>query len=1016
MQRWSWLLVPALVAATSAQAQAPGRVAGTVTITGGQPLAGANLIVVGTEVRGSTGPDGRFSLANVPAGARQVRAQRIGYAPVTQTVNVTAGETVTITLTMAAQAVQLEGVVTVGYGTQSRREVTGAIATIDSSALRQIVSANPLDAVKGRIPGVDITSASFEPGAKANIRIRGVRSISANNDPLYVIDGVPVTGDLRDIDQASIERIEVLKDASAAAVYGSRGANGVVMITTKRGNTNNKTEFTLNSTYGNSKIRREVPMMNAQEFANFRREAYRNGSVAAAATACASYVTNPAPCDVFALDPTMRANLAAGVDTDWQQELLRTGRLGNTQIGFNGGNATTRFRSGFGYLDQTGIGITQGYNARTGSFNLSHNQGRLELQLGVQGAMTRRDVGLGALMWDEALFNSPLGRVRDSTGAYVLLPTEDGLLVNPVLNAQAYSRDIDRTNVLGTLTGAFRIAEGLRAHVNFGPQYTNESDGQFVGIFSRAKRGQGAPDATQRRNQQTNYTLSNFVDFDREYGGSAHHIQATALYEIASFKTVFDSAAALALPFENQLWYNLGTGSTPTLNGSYTRNSLQSWMGRVNYTFRERYTLSATGRYDGSSVLAEGHKYAFFPAASLGWQLGDESFMQWVPAMSDLKLRLSYGRVGNSAIGAYQTLGLLGRTWYANNGGYLVGFQPNNIPNPDLRWETTDKFNVGLDYGFFDQRISGSVDAYRENTHDLLLPRALPYTTGYSSILQNVGATKNIGLEFAISTQNLRSWHGLAWDTDFNVSTNVNRIVSLQNGLTADVGSSRWVGQPISVYYDYKYAGLWQTADTALARTSCSCKAGDIRVADINGDGRINADDRTFIGRSYDNPRWQGSLNNRFRFGPADLSVLAAARVGYLVNDSFTSAYNGLAGRFNNISTNYWTPENPNATDPRPSTNGLGSFASARNYKEASFVRIRDITLGYAVNPRLASRVGANNARLYFRAQDPFIFTKYKGWDPEAGFNVGNGNNQRSQGDVGGPAFRTYLLGIDLGF
>ena len=369
------------------------------------------------------------------------------------------------------------------------------------------------------------------------------------------------------------------------------------------------------------------------------------------------------------------------------------------------------------------------------------------------------------------------------------------------MNAQSVTRQIDRTNVLGTLTGSFELLDGLRFHMNFGPQYTTNNDGQMVGIYTRAKRGQGAPDATLRQTSNTNYTLSNFLDLDRTYAGR-HHLQATALYEVASFKTVFDSAASLALPFASQLWYNLGTGSTPTLNGTYTQTALQSWMGRVNYTFNDRYTFSATGRYDGSSVLAAGHKWSFFPAASFGWQIGDESFMRRVPVVSDLKLRVSYGRVGNSAINAYQTLGLLNRTWYATTNNYLVGFQPGAIPNPDLRWETTDKFNVGLDYGILNQRVYGSIDAYRENTHDLLLPRALPYTTGYSSILQNVGASKNTGLEFAVTMENLRNWHRLNWSTDFNISTNRNEITRLQSGLTADVGRLRWVGQPISVYYD----------------------------------------------------------------------------------------------------------------------------------------------------------------------------------------------------------------------
>jgi TonB-linked SusC/RagA family outer membrane protein len=994
---------------------ATGIIRGVVTQTEAKtPVERATITVSGTTLATTTGIDGRFTIPGVAAGTHWVVARRLGFAADSVSVVVRDGETVTADLTLVSVATRLAAVVTTGYGTQSRREVTGSIATITGEDIRQVVGANPLDAVKGRIPGVDITASSFEPGAANAIRIRGTRSISASNNPLYVVDDVPITGDLRDIDPTSIEHIDVLKDAAATAVYGSRGANGVVMITTKRGRAGIN-EVTVSSTYGMSTIRREVPMMNAQEFANFRRESYRAGGSAAARTACANYMTDPAPCDQFALDSKMRANLAAGVDTDWQDELLRTGRLQNTQLGFSGGNADTRFRAGFGYLNQTGIATTQDYNSPSASFNIAHINKRLSLQLGIQGAKSRRNVGLGALMWDEALFNPPLGRVRDSTGALDFLPTEDGLLVNPVSNAHGFTRRIERTNVLGTLTGSFELMNGLRIHSNFGPQYTTNEDGQLVGVFTRAKRGQGAPDATLRRTSNTNYTFSNFLDFDRTYGGS-HHVQATALYEIASFRTVFDSAAALALPFDNQLWYSLGTGSTPTLNGTFTRTMLQSGMGRAIYTFLDRYTLSVTGRYDGSSVLAPGHKFAFFPAASLGWQIGDESFMRSVPAISDLKLRVSYGRVGNSAIGAYQTLGLLGRTWYANNNSYLVGFQPGAIPNPDLRWETTDKYNIGVDFGVLGQRIAGSVDAYRENTHDLLLPRALPYTSGYSTITQNVGATKNLGLEFSLSTQNLQGWHGVDWTTDFNISTNKNRIVSLQSGLKADVGSLRWVGEPINVYYDYRYLGIWQTADSALARTSCGCAPGQIRVQDLNGDGRINSDDRTIIGRHYNNPRWQGSLNNRFRVGPVDLSVLATARYGFLINDSFTAAYNQLAGRFSNIRTNYWTPENQSAPEPRPSTNGLGNFAGARNYKDGSFVRVRDITLGYRVPTKWASRMSATSLRLYARAQDPFIFTDYKGWDPEAGFNAGNGNSQQSQADVGGPAFRTLLFGFDIGF
>ena len=1013
------LLMCALLAPSLAGAQqATGRIVGRVSSAAGQPLPAVSVVVQGTNpVRGTqTDATGRFVIAGVPAGTYDLQARLIGFRAVTQPVRVVASDSAVSNFQLTAQATQLSAVVTVGYGTQSRRNITGAVSSLNTEDIRQVVAANPLDAIKGRIPGVDITSGSFEPGANNNIRIRGTRSISASNNPLYVIDGVPITGDLRDIDPTSIERIEVLKDASAAAVYGSRGANGVLMVTTKRGTSGGKTEVTVNTTYGASDVRREVPMMNALEFANFRRESYRYGGSAAQQAACANYMTNPAPCDAVALDPTMRANLAAGVDTDWQELMLRQGNILNTQVGFAGGNQNTRFRAGLGYIGQKGISIVQDYVARTVSMNVSHDYKKLNLQLGVQGVRNYRNAGRGAVMWDEALFNPALGRAFDpATGAPVFLPTEDGLLVNPVMAAQSYIRQIDRTNVLGTLTGSYEVIPGLRAHVDFGPQYTKQDDGEFIGVYTRQKRGVGQPDATIRRNTNTNFTLSNYLELDRTIG-QKHHVQATALYEVANFRTVFDTAAALALPFDNQLWYNLGTGNSPTLFGTYTTTALQSYMGRVNYTFLDRYILSLTGRYDGSSVLAEGHKYAFFPAASIGWQVGDEEFMKRVPAISDLKLRLSYGRVGNSAIGAYQTLGLLNRVTYANANNPVIGFQPGNIPNPDLKWETTDKFNVGVDFGLFDQRISGALEAYRENTHDLLLPRALPYTSGYSSVLQNVGATKNVGYEFSLSTQNLNRWHGVDWTSDLVFSTNKNEIVALQSGLTADVGSGRWVGQPINVYFNYQYAGLWQMSDSALARTMCSCKPGDIRVADLNGDGKITADDRTFIGRHFNFPRWQGSLNNRVAFRNIDLSVLAAARIGYTIDDAFTAAYNSLAGRFSNIKANYWTPENQSGTEPRPSTNGLGTYASARNYKDGSFVRIRDITLGYTLPSRLASRLTADRARLYVRAQDPIIWTNYEGWDPEAGFSAGNGANNSSQIDQGGPAFRTVLFGVDVGF
>jgi TonB-linked SusC/RagA family outer membrane protein len=1016
MQRWIVLLLVALLAPGALQAQATGRITGTVTAEGGRPIAGVNVVVVGSTLGAVTNDSGRFNIGAAPVGTHQVQARRLGFQPSTQPATVVAGQAATVDFQLTASAVQLQGVVTVGYGTQERRTVTGAVSSIRSEDITQVVSANPADAIKGRLPGVDVTTTSGEPGAAANIRIRGTRSITASNAPLFVIDGVPISGDLRDFDPNSIESIEVLKDAAAAATYGSRGANGVLLVTTKKGRPG-RTQFNYSSSVGTSSILNKVDMMNAEEYADFAREARR---AAGTPTACQTYLVDPAPCDAAsggALDATMRANLAAGVDTDWQEEVLRQGVLQNHQLSVAGGGENTRFRASVGYLDQTGIAITQAYDAKTASLSLTHDFGRLNVQASAQAAQTLREAGRGGGIWDEALFNSPLGRARDENGELVFLPTEDGLRVNPISDALDNVRELERTNFLGTLMASYELIEGLRAVVNFGPQYSQVSDGWFVGPQTRELRGAPTPFAGLDNTSRRSFTLSNYLQLDRQFGDD-HKVQGTLLYEVARNRQAFDSAAARNLPYEHQLWYNLGSGTGYTVRSQLEESALQSYMARVNYTLFDRYTFTLLGRYDGSSVLAPGNKYGFFPAAAFAWQIGDEAFMAGVPAISDLKLRVSGGRTGSSAIGPYQTLGQLNQVWYTfgTQNPTALGFQPGSIPNPELEWESTDKYNFGLDFGLYNQRISGSLDAYLEKTSNLLLPRSLPYTTGYSSILQNVGATENRGIELSLTTMNLTGWRGLEWTTDLNFSMNRNEITRLASGLSADVGSGRWVGQPINVNYDWRFIGIWQTEEAAQA-AAMGFKPGDIKVADINGDGRITGDDRTFIGNHYNFPDWQGSLNNRFRYRGFDFTVLATARWGYMISSPFISAYTNLAGRFNNRDVNYWTPENPSNEYPRPSILGLGNYASSLALRDGSHVRIRDITLGYELPSAVTSYLGgAGRARVYLKAQDPFMFTDFVGWDLESGFSTGNPNSTASQIDVGGPTYRTFLFGLDLSF
>ena len=1013
MKRRKLLLAFLLLGAGSAWAQEPARVLGMVTSEAGQPIAGVNVVVLGTGRGALTDAEGRYVVTGVPAGTYQVVASLIGYSEVTQQVTVAAGETATLNFRLEREAIQLEGIVAVGYGTLNRRHLTGSVASIRSDAITQVVTANPVDALKGRLPGVDITAASFEPGAYARVRIRGARSIRASNDPLIVVDGVPISGDLRDVDANDIQSIEVLKDAAASAIYGSRAANGVLLVTTKKG-IPGRTRIDYSTTFGASRILRKPDLMNGEEFANYRREAYR----AAGNAACADYISNPAPCDAVALDALMRANLAAGVSTDWQDEILRTGQLQDHHLAISGGNENTRFRASFGYLDQTGITITQGYNAKTGSVTLAHDFGRLNVQATVQATQTLRIAGRGAGVWDEALFNSPLGRARDESGKLVFLPTEDGLRVNPIMDARENRRDIKRTRVFGTASASLELLDGVKLVTNFGPEYSLVEDGWFVGRYTREKRGAGAPDAGLDNTRRTSYTLSNYLEIDRLIG-ERHRIQGALVYEISHNEMVWDSAAAKELPYSHQLWYDLGSGKDYKILSRFEESSRQAYIARINYTLNDRYIFSISGSVEGSSVLAEGHKYAFFPGAGFAWQIGDEPFMQNVPVFSDLKLRLTYGSVGNSAIGPYQTLGRLAGVWYnfGASAPQVLGYEPGSIPNPELKWERTDKYNLGLDFGLFDNRLTGAIDAYLEKTYDLLLPRALPYTSGYSSVLQNIGKTQNKGIEIALSSLNLSGWNGIDWETDLSFSLNRNKIIALASGLTQDIGSGWFVGQPINVNYNYKFLGIWQT-DEAAEAAAMGFKPGEVKVADLNGDGKITGDDRTFIGNHVNFPDWQGSINNRLRYRNFDLSVLVTARWGYMVNNAFILAYGSLAGRFNNLDVDYWTPEKPSNKFPRPNVNGQGNYFGALALQDGSHVRVRDITLGYTLPGSMLQRIGARHARLYVRAQEPFLFTKsdFVGWDPEAGFSSGDGNFTFSQIDSGSPAYRSILFGVDLGF
>ncbi len=965
----------------------------------GAPLAGAQVTVVGARVGAEAGPDGRYTIGGLSPGTYRVQTQRIGYGLSEVTVEVAAGQTAAADFRLQQLAVALQEVVVVGYGTQVRRDITGSVASVGGEDVHEVPHVNAIDAIKGRVPGVDIVTTGNKPGDGIRVRLRGERSLKASNDPLYVLDGIPMAGGIGDLNPRDIESIEVLKDASATAIYGSRGANGVVLITTRKG-TSGATQLTYDSYGGIQTPLRRVRLFNGPEFADYRRESERtrnNYKCAAGVAVCDS-----ADAKLFGPDGTLPA-LQAGLWTDWQDLVLREGSQVNNEIGVTGGNDQTHFALTAGQLQQQGIIKAQDFRRRSMRLNFDHElTSRLRVGSSTSLIRTEQNVGRGDPVYSEAMTNNPLGMAFDSTGAVLFKPTPDGQRVNPLSDIANWTDDRTRTRLFGTLFAAYDLTPALSWRVNFGADLTFFRRGQFRGAQTQQWQGSSS-DGAMWDAKTVAYTLDHIVTFRRRLGTN-HRIDATGLYSVQQERTERDSMQVTGLPYEHQKFFDLGSGLKPDWLGSgLTAWAMQSFMARVNYTFKDRYLLTVTSRLDGSSRLAPGRKYGLFPSVAVAWRLSEEGLIRRSRFFSDLKLRASYGLTGNTAIDPYQTEGSLSRTMYSFLDQPAVGFRPGRLPNPNLRWEKTGQMDVGLEFTMLNNRLSGSIDYYRADTRDLLMDRQLPPTSGYSSILQNVGATRNTGVEVALSGLLAQDWHGIRWSTDVNFAANRNRIVSLFGGKTDDIGNGWFIGQPISVFYDYQFGGIWQIQDSISGAAQVyGRRPGQIRIVDQNGDGKIDAKDRVILGSSF--PRWTGSLTSRLDWHGFDFTVMAVARVDFMVHDQLYTSQSTLAGRYNNVYVDYWTPTNPSNTDPRPNAAQENpDYGDARGYEEGSFIRVRTLTVGYTIPRERLAWVRGRSLRIYATALDPFLFTQFRGLDPE------------SRTDAGVPSYRTLMMGVTLG-
>jgi TonB-linked SusC/RagA family outer membrane protein len=975
--RARWLLALLAPAALGAQQQQqPIVVRGTVVEQSStSPVPAANVAVKGGAARAQASDSGRFTI-RVNSLQDTLIVTRIGYERALVPV---AGRT-ELTVSLARTAVVLSQVVTVGYGTQKRSDVTGSVASVGPERLQDSPSTSVIDAIQGALPGVSITTTGAGAEPDNALQIRGRHSITASNAPLVIVDGIPYNGSLSEINQNDVASIDVLKDASAAAIYGSRGANGVILITLKQGS--GKPRLSYQGYAGVQDIAHLPRLMTAQEFAAAKCQRVSGG------TNCDADFTT-----------TELANLDAGRSVDWVGLATRSGSQQQHNLSYAGGTGGTHYRVSGSALDVQGIAKGDDFARYTLGLTLDQDFGT-RLKVGTTTQLSYTDRGGMSASFDDAFRMNPLTNAFDAAGAQTIYPwQEDTFFSNPLQGLLVTDNDVTRrafTSNHAELQLPF--LKGLSYRVNAGLDYAGGAVERYYGRDTRTGFAAGGQ-ATTRSSSRNDWTLENLLRYARAFG--KHSVDVTTLYSMAGHRQEDESLTAKGFPNDVLTFYQPNLARELDPSASITESSLISQMARVNYNYASRYLLTVTARRDGYSGFGADHKYGLFPSFAAGWNLSDESFWPFATRFNSLKLRFSYGKNGNQAISPYRTLARLDDESYVDGGASLPGFLPSTLGNPGLRWETTTTGNVGADFGLFGDRVTGAVDVYRSRTSDLLLNRAISPTHGIDVVTQNIGRTANHGVELSLSTLNVKTPR-LSWRTDFNVSADRSRVVDLYGNGEDDLVNQWFLGQPIDVNYGYQFAGVWQASDDIAHSAQPNAKPGDIRVRDVNGDGKIDPLDRTFLGSLQ--PSFRAGLGSSLKYRAFTLNAYLYTVQGITKQNSLLSSSNfGDEGRYNTILLNYWTPENPTNAYPanRPATN-LGLPVGF--YEDASFVRLKDVALSYQVPPRVARRLGAGSLRLYVDGRNLWTSTRWTGLDPELSSQYGI------------PQARTIIGGLDVSF
>ena len=979
------------------------------------PLIGATVMEKGTNNGTVTDFDGNFSL-NVKPGATLVISY-VGY----ESQEVKAGDNLNIKMKEDGHVVN--EVVVIGYGTQRREAVTGSVANIGGEKLNQVAASNAAQALQGRVAGVLMTQTSSKPGAEMQVRIRGQRSLTASNDPLIVLDGIPFMGQLSDINPTDIKSMDILKDASATAIYGSRGANGVIIITTVKGSQGTPAKVTYNGYVSFKKVFKKYPMMDGPTFTKFRQYAgkYQNS-----------------------LDENDNTN------TDWQDLYYQTGISHNHDISVSGGTNGGSYSFGAGYYKDESVVPTEGYDRISVRGNFDQKVGEwFRFGLSTNNSY-RKTQGVNQMY--AVLGSTPISSPYDENGnlkRYNALPADDQIVVTKETVERDKEIWLSENKGLGSYNTLFAEVkcpwiEGLSYRINVGLNYRTSKGGSFTGTGVNNKDENAINGGSISENQTRNWAVENLLTYDRIFA-EKHNLNVVAMYSAEQTRYESTGASADGIPADYFQYYALdkATGSNINLNNyNYWQSGLVSWMGRVMYSYDNKYMLSVAVRSDGSSVLAPGHKWHTYPAVSAGWNIARESFMEKFTWLDNLKLRVGYGETSNQAISAYQTLGGLGiRNYNFGNGtNYKAGYYVNSLPNNELGWEYSKTWNFGLDFSLFNGRLSGSFEYYTQKTNDILLNVKLPDTSGVSGYTGNIGKTENKGWEFTLNGIIIDNKNGWNWEAGINLYQNRNKLTELASGEKKDEGNLWFVGYPIDVIYDYQYIGLWQAGEEEQMKVlEPDGNIGMIKVAhdralDANGNPTraIGSDDREIMSME---PDLIGGFNTTVGYKGFDLTVIGAFQIGGKLISAIHSSngyLNMLTGRRNNIDVDYWTPENTGAKYPKPGGVQSGDnpkYGSTLGYFNAGYLKFRTITLGYNFeNLKAIKDLGISRLRLYASVQNPFVlfspYTNESGLDPET--NSWSNENTAVGYSFGShrmpiigyntPATRNFLFGINVTF